>query len=159
MVCEVNRLAIDGICGFAGQYREQFVSIENSKHQPPKFQAVPSLVEEMCLYANGLCRGGDQNAIETAAYLLWRVNWIHPFMDGNGRTARALSYLALLVGLDMELPGTRIVPEQLIDRPEDYYRALEKCDRAANASNEGVDVAAMTDLLSELLIVQFDSGV
>jgi choline-glycine betaine transporter len=26
---------------------------------------------------------------ELAAYTLWRMNWIHPFTEGNGRTARA----------------------------------------------------------------------
>ncbi len=27
-----------------------------------------------------------------AAYALWRLNWIHPFIEGNGRTARAACY-------------------------------------------------------------------
>jgi hypothetical protein len=29
---------------------------------------------------------------ELAAYGLWRLNWIHPFVEGNGRTARAVCY-------------------------------------------------------------------
>jgi hypothetical protein len=35
----------------------------------------------------------DATAIHLAAYLMWRLNWIHPFADGNGRTARMTSYV------------------------------------------------------------------
>src|SRR3546814_5673929 len=34
---------------------------------------------------------------ELAAFGLWRLNWIHPFIEGNGRTARAACYFLLCV--------------------------------------------------------------
>lgn len=34
------------------------------------------------------------------AYVLWKLNWIHPFADGNGRTARAVAYVVMSIKLD-----------------------------------------------------------
>jgi hypothetical protein len=42
---------------------------------------------------------------------MWSMNWIHPFFGGNGRTARALSYLVLSVKLGFVRPGTKTIPE------------------------------------------------
>jgi len=39
--------------------------------------------------------------LHLAAYTLWRMNWIHPFVDGNGRTSRAVSYLRALRSLGL----------------------------------------------------------
>ena len=33
------------------------------------------------------------------AYVLWRLNHIHPFINGNGRTARAASYFVICLKL------------------------------------------------------------
>ena len=51
--------------------------------------------------------------IHLAAYTMWRVNWIHPFAGGNGRTSRAVSNLVLCARLGYRLPGTLTVPEQI----------------------------------------------
>ncbi|MBL8221394.1 MAG: Fic family protein, partial [Bryobacterales bacterium] len=32
--------------------------------------------------------------------VMWRLNWIHPFFGGNGRTARSASYLVLCASLN-----------------------------------------------------------
>jgi Fic family protein len=56
------------------------------------------------------------------------LNWIHPFTDGNGRTARALSYLVLCIRLGYRLPGTRTIPEFISDDKTPYYKALEAAD-------------------------------
>jgi Fic family protein len=44
--------------------------------------------------------------IHLAAYLMWRLNWIHPFADGNGRTSRIISYVVLSIRAGAILPGT-----------------------------------------------------
>jgi Fic family protein len=88
--------AIDGIYCCAGQFREWPVAIKGSLHKPPEHRFVGALVDEMCELANDT---SDWSPIRTAAYLLWRLNWIHPFAGGNGRTSRAIAYLALCVGL------------------------------------------------------------
>lgn len=98
---ELNRLAVERIIANPGAYRQTPMEIGKSKHQPPRWEDVPELVDEMCEY---VARNWHRSAVHLAAYLLWRVNWIHPFSDGNGRTARAISYLVLCVRLLQRLP-------------------------------------------------------
>jgi hypothetical protein len=58
----------------------------------------------LCEYIN---ENWKKSAVHLAAYVLWKMNWIHPFADGNGRTARAVSYVVLSIKLDSLLPGTQ----------------------------------------------------
>jgi Fic family protein len=87
---------------------------------------VPDLVAEMCQYVTD--NWNDKNAIHLAAYILWRINWIHPFADGNGRTARVVSYVALSVRLNSLLPGSPAIPDQIAANKQPYYEALEEAD-------------------------------
>jgi Fic family protein len=76
-----------------GNYRPAGVEIQGSRHQPVGAHLVPEQVEEMCDYMNE--NWEKSSPVHLSAYALWKLNWIHPFTDGNGRTARALSYLVL----------------------------------------------------------------
>lgn len=87
-----------------------------------------------------------------AAYLLWRINWIHPFDDGNGRTARAASYAILCIRLGYELPGTRTIPEQIAEDKAPYYKALEAADEAQKLNR--VNVSLLEQLLEDHLANQ-----
>jgi Fic family protein len=98
LILALHRAALDGISSYAGNYRPAGVGIQGSGHEPPGAHLVPELIEEMCDYVNDNL---DKPAIHLSAYVLWRLNWIHPFDDGNGRTARALSYLFSVLGLDI----------------------------------------------------------
>lgn len=84
---------------------------------------------------------------------MWRLNWIHPFDDGNGRTSRAVSYLVLCMRLGYPLPGTNTIPEQIAADKHPYYEALEKAD-AAWEDGEKVDVGELERLLAGYLSVQ-----
>ena len=87
LIKSFHRRAIKGIYSCAGEYRTWGVKLGLS-HKPPESRYVPGLLEDMCSRAN---EAGDWDPIQVAAYLLWRVNWIHPFGGGNGRTSRALA--------------------------------------------------------------------
>jgi Fic family protein len=147
---ELNRLAIEGLDAFAGNWRPGPVVISGSRHQPPPAFRVPELFEEMCDYVNDNWKA--KRAAHLAAYVMWRMNWIHAFTDGNGRTARAISYLILSVRLNMKIPGEPTIPELIVESREPYYSALEKAD----AANEGgkIDLAEMETLLESLLAKQ-----
>jgi Fic family protein len=150
-VRRLNWLAIDGIWASAGHYRSFPVEISNTPHQPPPPDLVPGLLDEMCDYANSSKLG----AIHVASYLMWRINWIHPFGDGNGRTSRATSYLALSIGLRMELPGTPTIPDLIVMQRQPYYEALDAADAAWQSGI--VDVWQMEVLMNDLLIRQLSS--
>jgi len=58
---------------------------------PPVHQAVPSLLEDLCTYISD----DDHPAIVQAALAHAQFETIHPFIDGNGRTGRALIHMIL----------------------------------------------------------------
>jgi Fic family protein len=152
-IMTLNRLALDGLSGYAGIYRPAGIAIKGSKHTPPASYRVPELVEEMCDYVN---TNWSRTPIHLASYVLWRLNWIHPFVDGNGRTTRVVSFVVLCVRLGYRLPGTNTVPDQISRDKNPYYQALELAD-AAYQNEKNVDVTTMEKLVSSLLANQLAS--
>lgn len=119
-------------------------------HQPPPYQEVSGLVDEMCSYVNDNWK--DSTAGHLSAYLMWRMNWVHPFFGGNGRTARAISYLVLCAKLGFRLPGKKTIPEMIAEDRTRYYSALRSADAAW--SKKVLDISEMENLLSDLLAEQ-----
>lgn len=150
IVLELNRVAIDGLSEYAGVFRPGGVKIQGSKHEPPEAHLVPELVEGMCDYVSNTWNGNT--AVHLAAYVMWRLNWIHPFVDGNGRTARAVSYLVLCVRSGFQLPGKNTIPEQIADNKTPYYEALEAADLAWKERR--IDLTDLENLLGDKLATQ-----
>jgi Fic family protein len=151
-LCELNRYAVDGITPTAGNLRERSdLEIVGSRHVLPPYEDVPRLADEACALVRDRW---DDDPIFLAAYVLWRVCWIHPFEDGNGRTARAASYLVLSVRLGFELPGKLPIPARIKHAPLAYLHALEAADAAWV---RGVlDVSVLQDLLAFYLEAQLN---
>ncbi len=149
-ILRLNRVAIEGLNPLPGVFRPDEMEISYSRHKPPPPDLVPGFVEEMCDYVNE--NAGTKTPVHLAAYLLWRVNWIHPFDDGNGRTARAISYAVLCILLGYELPGTKTIPEQIAENKPLYYKALESADEAY--ANKTLDVFQVESLIEEALAAQ-----
>jgi Fic family protein len=135
-------------------YRSFSVRIATNDFEPIEPSAVPGAIEELCAHVNQ--RWDATDALELAAYVLWRLNWIHPFSDGNGRTARALSYIVLSVRLGVLLPGSPTIPEQLLQQRGDYYDALAKADEAYRERGI-VDVGSLRTLLGAMLLRQLEA--
>ena len=150
LILSLHREALAGISTFAGLYRPAGVSIEKSKHIPPGAHLVAELVEDMCEYVNGQWQ--SKAALHLAAYVMWRLNWIHPFADGNGRTSQITSYVALTISTGYILPGSPSIPDQIVSDRTGYFHALDQADEACRAGN--VDVTAMEDLLGGMLARQ-----
>ncbi|PKB19121.1 Fic/DOC family protein [Novosphingobium kunmingense] len=149
----LHKLALEGLSRFAGTWRPAPVRIELSGHQPPHESQVPALIEEMCDWVNE--NWDNETPLTLCAYVMWRLNWIHPFLDGNGRTSRAVSYLVLCAKIGDRLPGTVTIPEQIAAGRKPYYAALEAADRALEAGS--VDVSEMEGILKHYLGVQLAS--
>jgi hypothetical protein len=79
-------------------------------------------------------------------------NGLRPFVDGNGRTSRIMSYPVLCAKLGYRLPGTKTIPERIAESKKPYYAALESADMACNQGR--VDVSAMEALLQGHLEAQ-----
>ncbi len=149
VVRKLQELAVNQIYRCAGYFRDGDVRIEGVKHQPPSPQDVPGLVQQMCDYVHD---NWNQTPVHLASYLIWRINWIHPFFGGNGRTARAVSYLILCAKLGFALPGTKTIPELIVESRKRYIDALQTADAAWEERRLGL--VPMEDLMSELLAEQ-----
>jgi Fic family protein len=152
-ILTLHREALNGISSYAGLWRPAGVEIQGSKHSPPGAHLVPELVENMCDYVNE--RWQEATAIHLAAYLMWRLNWIHPFADGNGRTARMISYVVMSIKIGGVLAGTPAIPEQIVGNRVPYFDALDEADLACKRGQ--IDVSKMEELLAALLAVQLMS--
>lgn len=145
----LQREALAGISSYAGNFRPAGVAIEGSKHEPPGAHMVPELIEDLCDYVND---NWDRTAIHLASYVMWRLNWIHPFADGNGRTSRITSYVVLCIRLGSVLPGLPTIPDQITKNRQPYFDALDAADAAYRDGR--IDVSKMEELLSGMLAKQ-----
>lgn len=150
VILDLNRISIQRLESDAGRWRDVPIRIEHSKHEPPSPQDVPRYVDELCDYVND--NWDSRSALHLAAYVMWRLNWIHPFVDGNGRTTRAVSYYVLCAKLAFRIPGVKTIPELVASNKDPYYKMLEAADEACQKSH--LDVTGMEQLLKDLLAAQ-----
>lgn len=145
VVKALNFHAIACLCPNAGEYRPVpvFVGI----HTPPHHDEVPTLMSEFLSEVNQIWNEADP--VVLAAYVLWRLNHIHPFVNGNGRTARAACYLVLCLKFKAWLPGTTILPELIRGRRDEYVAALIAVDNSLNAGT--LDLGPLHSLITELI--------
>ncbi len=144
----LNHVAVANISQFGGRFREEPIYVGN--HKPPQFKDVPELIDRFIstLHENWF----NWSPTELAAYGLWRLLWIHPFIEGNGRTARATCYYLLCARAGTLLPGRKTVPERIRDNREPYYAALREADRAWDEGN--LEFSALESYLADLLEAQ-----
>lgn len=65
-------------------------------HTPPSFKELEELMQSFCDFFNNNPKEEFIHPIVKASILHFLIGYIHPFVDGNGRTARALFYWYLL---------------------------------------------------------------
>lgn len=104
----------------AGRYRRGFVRIAGARHLPPNAAKVPEAMAG--LFASEPAR----HPVAEAARLHHGIASVHPFSDGNGRTARLVMNLTLLRA---GYPPVSLSAE----RRAEYYAALEAADRGEHA--------------------------
>lgn len=87
---------------------------------PPEHTDVPALLDELVEYVNTT----DDHPLLTAAVVHYQLATIHPFEDGNGRTARLLSgYILDYHGYGFK--GIGSLEEYFAYDPDEYYAALQ----------------------------------
>ena len=145
----LNSAAVANIAQFGGRFREQPIYVGN--HVPPHFEKVPDLIDQFISVIHENWDIIDHPTV-LPAYALWRLNWIHPFIEGNGRTARAACYYLICVRNGGLLPGTKIIPERIRDNRKPYYDALQEADKHWAEGQFNVD--ALAGYLAELLEAQ-----
>lgn len=123
----LNHAAVSNLAQFGGRYREEPIYVGD--HIPPHFREVNNEMDRFfsVIHENWTI---IDDPTTLPAYALWRLNWIHPFVEGNGRTARAACYYLICMRHGALLPGRKIVPERIRETREPYYAALRSADQA-----------------------------
>lgn len=116
---QIHYLILQGINNEqAGKYRNLQVLISGAKHVPPQPYLVQKEMESLFLWYNE--NKDNLHPVVLSAEMHERLVTIHPFIDGNGRTARLLMNLILLQN------GFPIaILKGDIDSRLKYYSALE----------------------------------
>ncbi len=104
---------------WAGRYRNANVIIGGAKHTPPNALQVPQKMQDLISWLKS--QKDKMNIVELSALLHHKLVHIHPFFDGNGRTARLTMNLLLMQA------GYPLVIILKNDRKK-YYDVLDKAD-------------------------------
>ncbi|MET9673452.1 Fic family protein [Streptomyces sp. NPDC006482] len=107
LICEIHRIVTDGTLDnpdASGRFQlpgEERVGVFADDgellHTPPPAEMLPERIERLCKFANGqLDEGSYIPPVLRAITVHFMIGYDHPFEDGNGRTARALFYWAML---------------------------------------------------------------
>ncbi|HVA16960.1 MAG TPA: Fic family protein [Candidatus Dormibacteraeota bacterium] len=149
----LNYAAVANIAQFGGRYREEPIYVGN--HTPPHFKDVPELMDRFfsLIHENWTI---VEHPTTLAAYALWRLCWIHPFVEGNGRTARAACYYLICMKQGRMLGGKKIVPERIRENRDGYVAALRAADNAWDAGH--IDVSELSAYLEQLLKAQLSEA-
>ena len=106
----------------AGRYRQQNVVIAGASHTPPNFLHLPQAMTALMTWYQG---AANLHPLQRAARLHVDFVGIHPFVDGNGRTARLLMNFELM--RSSYLPAIIRVEQRLA-----YYDALDTAHTTQN---------------------------
>ncbi len=153
---ELNLYAVHHLSPRPGVFRYKFeynVAINGSAHQPPPYQEVEAWMADFLINLHKLYETGT--AIRAAAYALWRMNWIHPFAQGNGRTSRALCYFLLCQRYNVWFPGTPL-HELIRQNRDEYCELLRDADKTVDLHHMA-DLSKIDDFLERLMSKQINS--
>ncbi|MFH0818406.1 MAG: Fic family protein [Patescibacteria group bacterium] len=104
---------------WAGKYRNANVIIGGATHTPPDALQIPQKMHDLTSWLKS--QKGKRSVVELSALLHHKLVYIHPFFDGNGRTARITMNLLLMQA------GYPLVIILKNDRKK-YYDVLEMAD-------------------------------
>jgi len=119
-----------GLIEKPGVYRTQGVGIvKGSKveHLAPPFKNVPFLMKDLFKYL----KTNEIELIKSCVFH-YEMEFIHPFLDGNGRMGRLWQTLILIE----KYPVFEYIPfETLISKDQkQYYNVLSSCDKVRNST-------------------------
>jgi len=133
LIKKLHNLTVEKILPLdkCGEFRDTQVVVKNSltgevSFRPPPSSAVPGELDELIQLIND--KTSEIHPVLKAGAIHYELVRIHPFTDGNGRVARALSTLILfLEGYDIRRFFSL---EEYFDKDSiDYYKALQSVEK------------------------------
>jgi Fic family protein len=149
-ILNLHRSVVRGVRGgdrFAGQLRREEVSVGDVQdgktiihHKPPHWSRVEDELRNLVAWINRSYEKKAREELELGASDSWvhpvivagiaqhRLVWIHPFVDGNGRTARMFTTM-LLYGREYDFKNLFDLSSYYNGDRDAYYAALRRADR------------------------------
>lgn len=129
-ILEIHRIAVEKILAFeqSGHFRFRQVVVKNTQtgaisYTPPPAAEIPYLVEDLVSWINS-DEVKEMHPVIKAGIIHYELARIHPFVDGNGRTARAVATLVMFLdGYDIR--KFFALEEYFDQNPMDYYVTLQ----------------------------------
>lgn len=122
---------MNGLIDSAGKYRMQGVGIVKGtkvEHIAPPHENVPYLMKDLFEYL----KDTEELTLIKSCVFHYEMEFIHPFLDGNGRMGRLWQTLILIA----EYPVFEFLPfETLISQTQDeYYKSLAMSDKSGKST-------------------------
>ncbi len=143
----------------SGNFRSKQVVIRNTQtgeisYTPPPAAEVPYLIEDLIDWINS-DHGREVHPVIKAGIIHYELSRIHPFVDGNGRTARALSTLILFLdGYDIRKFFS--LEEYFDNNPMDYYLTLQAVSNQLVMDTHERDLTPWLDYFVEGVAIELN---
>lgn len=129
-ILEIHRLTVEKLVpsDYVGSFRLRQVVVKNSKtgevsYTPPPAAEVPYLIEDLANWINS-SETKEVHPVIKAGIIHYELARIHPFVEGNGRTARAVATLILFLD-NYDIRKLFSLEEYFDSNPMNYYLTLQ----------------------------------
>ncbi len=128
---KAHQIMMKGLLVNPGKYRNKSVGIVKGlevAHVAPPFENVPFLMKDLFRYL----KESDEITLIKSCVFHYEMEFIHPFLDGNGRIGRLWQTIILME----KYPVFEFLPfESLINKTQkEYYESLALSDKAGNST-------------------------
>ncbi len=128
---KAHKQLMKGLVNKPGTYRTESVGIAKNntiEHIAPPFVNVPFLMKNLFEYL----KNDDEIALIKCCVFHYELEFIHPFLDGNGRMGRLWQTIILM----HKYPVFGYLPFEtaIRENQESYYNVLGECDKLGNST-------------------------
>lgn len=160
-ILEMHRLTTDKVLApeASGKFRVRQVVIKNSKtgqisYTPPPAAEVPYLIEDLVDWINS-DEAKLMHPIIKAGIIHYELARIHPFVDGNGRVARAVATLVMFLdGYDIRKFFS--LEEYFDDNPMEYYLTLQSVSNQLVLDTHERDLSPWLEYFTEGVAIELN---
>jgi Fic family protein len=158
-ILEMHRIVTDRIVDpdYNGKFRQRQVVIRNSQtgaisYTPPPAAEVPYLIDDLINWINS-DETRELHPVLKAGIIHYELSRIHPFVDGNGRTARAVATLIMFLdGYDIRKFFS--LEEHFDQDPFEYYQVLQAVSNQLVMDTHERDLSPWLEYFTKIVAVE-----
>ncbi len=160
-ILEIHKLTTEKILAeeASGKFRFRQVVIRNTKtgqisYTPPPAVEVPYLIEDLVGWINS-DEAKQVHPILKAGIIHYEIARIHPFVDGNGRVARAVATLVLFLD-NYDIRKFFSFEEYFDENPMQYYLTLQAVSNQLVLDTHERDLTPWLEYFSEGVAIELN---